>query len=196
MPELVRFEKGADVGGYENGWHNDVTWREVPSRGAILHAIAVPPTGGDTLFADAHAAWEGLDDGTKAEIADLVAVHDYTIAFGAQVPLDRKAEFRERYPTVQHPVVCRHPITGSELLFVNRFFTSHIEGWDRDRSRPLIDRLCRQFDVLEYQCRFRWEPNSVAFWDNQAVQHYASSDYWPDVRIMERASIVGTRPAA
>lgn len=195
VPELVRFEKGADVGGYENGWHHDVTWRAEPSRGAILHAISVPPTGGDTLFADAHAAWDGLDDATKAEIADLVAVHDFTIAFGAQVPKDRKAEFREQYPTVQHPVVCRHPVSGQELLYVNRFFVSHIDGWDVDRSRELIDRLSRQFDLLEYQCRFRWEPDSVAFWDNQAVQHYATSDYWPDVRIMERASIKGQRPA-
>ena len=75
-PELVRFEKGADTGGFENGWHHDVTWREVPSMGAILHAIEVPPTGGDTLFADMAASYDRLDDETKEQIDDLYAIHD------------------------------------------------------------------------------------------------------------------------
>ncbi len=196
VPELVRFEKSADVGGYENGWHHDVTWREQPSKGAILHAIDVPPSGGDTLFADAHAAWAGLDDATQDRIADLVAVHDFMLAFAQQVPDGKHDELRAQYPLVEHPVVCRHPQTGAELLYVNRFFTSHIAGWDLDESRALIDRLCRQFDQVEYQCRFQWRPDSVAFWDNRAVQHYATSDYWPDVRVMERASIVGDRPVS
>jgi len=193
-PELVRFAKGAEVGGYENGWHHDVTWRQAPSQAAILHAIEVPPTGGDTLFADAHAAWQGLDDDTRAEIADLDAVHDYMMAFANQVPDDEADKTRAAYPPVEHPVVCRHPRSGEELLYVNRFFTSHIAGWDLEESRALIDRLSRQFDQLEYQCRFQWEPHSVAFWDNRAVQHYAASDYWPDIRVMERASIIGQRP--
>jgi len=196
VPELVRFEKGADVGGYENGWHHDVTWRECPSKGAVLHAIDVPPAGGDTLFADAHAAWAGLDDETKDEIADLTAVHDFMLAFAQQVPADKAEQMRAEYPPVEHPVVCRHPDTGRELLYVNRFFTSHIAGWELEPSRALIDRLSHQFDQVEYQCRFQWQPDSVAFWDNRAVQHYAASDYWPDVRIMERASIVGSRPTA
>ena len=195
QPELVRFAKSADVGGYENGWHHDVTWRAEPSQGAILHAIEVPRTGGDTLFADAHAAWQGLDDETKATIAELAAVHDYMQAFANQVPPDKVDETRASYPPVEHPVVCRHPRSGKELLYVNRFFTSHIAGWELDESRALIDRLSRQFDQVEYQCRFQWEPHSVAFWDNRAVQHYAASDYWPDTRVMERASIIGDRPA-
>jgi taurine dioxygenase len=77
---------------------------------------------------------------------------------------------------------------------VNRGFVSHIAGVTPEESVSLLDRLCRQADYPEYQCRFRWEDHSVAFWDNRAVQHYASSDYWPEVRIMERASIVGDRP--
>jgi len=194
VPELVRFEKGADVGGYENGWHHDVTWRAEPSRAAILHAIEVPSCGGDTLFADAHAAWQGLDDDTRDQIADLDAVHDFMAVFGAGLAPAERARMREQYPVVEHPVVCRHDRTGRELLYVNRFFVSGIAGWDLDESRQLVDRLCRQFEQPEYQCRFQWEPHSVAFWDNRAVQHYASSDYWPDIRIMERASVTGSRP--
>lgn len=194
VPELVRFEKDAATGGYENGWHHDVTWREAPSQAAILHAIHVPPTGGDTLFCDAHAAYEGLDDATKEQILDLVAVHDFVRAFGRQVPEAKRNEMREQYPLVEHPLVTRHPATGKPLLYVNRFFLSHIKGLDEADSLALVDRLCHQFEIIEYQCRFKWEPDSVAFWDNRAVQHYACSDYFPDRRVMERASVVGLRP--
>jgi taurine dioxygenase len=193
-PELVRFEKSAEVGGYENGWHADVTWRECPSMGAILHALSVPVSGGDTLFCDMAAVYDGLDDDLRADIDDLVAVHDYAQVFGHTISDDAKAEMRAKYPPVEHPVVRTHPETGRRLLFVNRFFTSHIKGLDPDESRALIDRLCREANYPEYQCRFQWEPDSVAFWDNRAVQHYAVSDYWPEVRVVERASIIGDRP--
>ena len=194
-PELVRFEKSPEVGGYENGWHSDVSWREVPSMGAILRAVEVPPSGGDTLFCDMYAAYEGLDDETRAEIDDLVAVHDYTQVFGIVVPADKKAEMREKFPPVEHPVVRTHPETGRKLLYVNRFFVHHIKGMERDESDRLIDKLSRRAEVVEYQCRFRWQAHSLAFWDNRAVQHYASSDYWPARRVMERASIIGDHPA-
>jgi taurine dioxygenase len=193
-PELVRFEKSADVGGYENGWHSDVSWRETPSLGAVLHAVAVPPTGGDTLFADMAAVYEGLPEDLRAEIDDLVAIHDFTQVFGHTIAADARDEMRRKYPAVEHPVVRTHPESGRRLLYVNRFFVSAIEGLGVDEGRALVDRLCRYAELPEYQCRFQWEPDSVAFWDNRAVQHYACSDYWPDLRIMERASIVGDRP--
>ncbi len=194
-PELVRFEKSPEVGGYENGWHSDVSWREVPSMGAILRAVEVPPSGGDTLFCDMYAAYEGLDDDVKASIEHLVAVHDYSQVFGVVIPPEKKEEMRATYPPVEHPVVRTHPETGRKLLYVNRFFVHHIVGLDRDESDRLIDKLARRAEVVEYQCRFRWEPHSVAFWDNRATQHYAASDYWPARRVMERASVIGERPA-
>ncbi len=195
-PELVRFEKSADTGGYENAWHHDVTWRATPSRAAILHAISVPAVGGDTVFSDMHAAYDGLDDDVKDRIDDMVAVHDYARAFGHGLDADAMAEMRREYPPVEHPVVVRHPDSGRRALYVNRIFTDHIAGLPADESRALLELLCTQADLLEYQCRFRWTDAAVAFWDNLAVQHYAASDYWPHVRIMERASIVGTRPIA
>jgi taurine dioxygenase len=193
-PELVRFEKSPEIGGYENGWHSDVSWRAEPSMGAILRAVEVPPSGGDTLFCDMYAAYEGLDDDTREEIDGLVAVHDYSQVFGAVIPPDKKAEMRAAHPPVEHPVVRTHPETGRKLLYVNRFFAHHIVGLDPDESDRLIDRLSRRAEVVEYQCRFRWADHSVAFWDNRAVQHYAASDYWPARRVMERASIMGDRP--
>ncbi|MCB1010477.1 MAG: TauD/TfdA family dioxygenase [Microthrixaceae bacterium] len=195
VPELVRFAKSADVGGYENGWHHDVTWRETPSKGAVLHALEVPATGGDTVFSDAYAALDALDDDLRGRIDDLVAVHDFAKVFGHGMSAEERATMREKYPLVEHPVITTHDITGRDLLYVNRFFVSHIAGMDPDASTELIDELCKPFALLEHQARFRWEPDSVAFWDNRAVQHYACSDYWPDVRVMERASIIGSRPS-
>ncbi len=193
-PELVRFEKTAEVSGYENSWHHDVTWRESPSMGAILHALAVPERGGDTHFSDMHAAYDGLDDKTKAAIDELVAVHDFIQTFGFGMSDEQRRQAQEQYPPVRHPVVCTHPATGRLHLYVNRPFVSHIEGLDPEASRDLIDRLCRQADSPEHQCRFTWSKDAVAFWDNRAVQHYAASDYWPFMRTMERASVIGRQP--
>ena len=199
-PELVRFEKTAEVAGYENAWHHDVTWRERPSMGAVLHAVSIPRVGGDTLFSDMCAAYEGLADDVRARIDQLDGVHDFMRAFGGQVPAERRAEMRDQYPVVMHPVVARHAATGRKHLYVNRVFTDHIIPdpavgvADAGAAAALLEQLCRQAETIEYQCRFRWEPHSVAFWDNRAVQHYAASDYWPEVRVMERASIVGARP--
>jgi taurine dioxygenase len=102
---------------------------------------------------------------------------------------------RAQHPPVSHPVVCTHEATGRRHLYVNRIFVDRIDGLDPEASHELLDRLCRQADYPEHQVRLHWEPDTVAFWDNRAVQHYAASDYWPQTRIMERASIVGPRPA-
>ena len=195
VPELVRFEKSFDVKGYENTWHFDVTWRETPSMGAILHAIKVPSCGGDTLFSDMYAAYEGLSDDIRARIDNLDTEHDYVKAFGRQVPADKMDEIRAKYPLVTHPLVARHPETGRKHLYNNPIFMNRILGVSPEESDFLMTELWRESNNVEYQCRFHWEDDSVAFWDNRACQHYASSDYWPEIRIMERASIVGTRPS-
>jgi alpha-ketoglutarate-dependent taurine dioxygenase len=140
------------------------------------------------------AAYEGLDDETKAEADGLVAMHDYMRAFGFGVPEGEREATRKRYPRVEHPVIRTHPETGRKLIYVNRFFVDHIAGVSPERSIELMRLLCRQAELPEYQVRFRWKKDSVAFWDNRAVQHYAASDYWPDVRVMERATIIGDRP--
>lgn len=193
-PRLVRFEKSEAAGGYENIWHSDVSWREIPSMGSILRAIEVPAIGGDTLFCDMYAAWEGLDDDTRGQLASLQATHDALRAFGAGLSEAESEEQRAKFPTQTHPLMRTHPETERQLLYVNRVFTDSIVGIEPDASESLLSFLCSQADVPEYQCRFHWEPGSIAFWDNRAVQHYASSDYWPQRRVMERATVIGTRP--
>ena len=192
--EIVRFEKGEQLSGYENVWHSDVSWRERPALGSVLRAIEVPPIGGDTLFADMIAACEGLDEGIRQRSDGLTATHDFTHSFGRALSPADLAEKQKQFPAVHHPVVRTHPETGRKILYVNPTFTSCIDGLDAAESQSLLDLLCRQATVPEYQCRFHWEKDTVAFWDNRAVQHYATSDYWPQRRVMERVAIVGDRP--
>lgn len=193
-PELVSFAKDRETVGNENLWHSDVSWRVLPSLGSVLRARTVPRIGGDTLFADMNAAYECLDEATKERICDLRAVHDFTHSFGRSLDPETLRARQEEFPPAEHPVVRTHPETGRKLLYVNRVFTSHIVGMNPDESEELIVDLCRNATYPEYQCRFHWEPNSIAFWDNRAVQHYAVNDYWPQPRVMERATIIGDRP--
>ena len=195
-PEVVRFEKGADQKGYENIWHSDVSWREIPSLGSVLRCLECPAVGGDTLWADMAVAYDGLPDDVKARIDGLDAVHDFSNSFGLGLSPDDLAAMQTKFPPAVHPVVRAHPETGRKTLYVNGIFTSHIVGLERADSDALLAELCIQAQVPEYQCRFRWQPGSLAIWDNRATQHYAVSDYWPARRVMERATIIGDRPFA
>jgi taurine dioxygenase len=193
-PEVMVLEKNDRVGGYENVWHSDVTWRQEPSLGSVLLARQVPALGGDTLFCDMYAAYEGLSDKIRSSLDGLRAVHDFTRTFGRLMSAEELAKKQQEFPPAEHPVVRTHPETGRMGLYVNAAFTSHIVGLDPTESDRLLDVLYRQATVPEYQCRFRWRPDSVAFWDNRAVQHYAASDYFPHPRLMERVTILGDRP--
>ena len=193
-PEVLLLEKNEQMGGYENVWHSDVTWRLEPSLGSVLLAREVPAVGGDTLFSDMVAAYEGLDEATRTSLEGLRAVHDFTRTFGRLMSSEDLEKKRKEYPPAEHPVVRTHPETGRKGLYVNAAFTSHIVGMERSESRSLLQTLYSQASIPEYQCRFRWRRHSVAFWDNRAVQHYAVSDYFPKPRLMERVTIVGDKP--
>ena len=195
QPDVVRLEKGPESPGFENVWHSDVTWRECPSLGSILQAIEIPPVGGDTLFADMGAAYDLLPDDVRALIDTLTAVHDWIPTFGARMDPAVRDSLRPDFPAVEHPVVRTHPDTGRRTLYVNAAFTQHIVGMEAQESAELLRFLYRQAAIPEYQCRFRWTPGAVAFWDNRSTQHYASSDYHPQRRVMERLTIIGDRPA-
>lgn len=172
-------------------WHSDVTFRARPSFGAVLRARELPPIGGDTLWVDAAAAYEGLSDAVKARIAGRTATHDLLHDFGDRIAPERRAAMAAEFPPQHHPIVRRHPETGEHVLFVNASFTSRIDGLDDAQSTELLRHLLDQFKVPEYQIRFRWTPNAVAIWDNRCTQHYPVADYWPAKRRMERVTIAG-----
>ena len=197
-PEVLALTHDRQSRGRENTWHSDVTWREKPSLGSILHALEVPEVGGDTLFADMGAAYEGLSETMKEKIEDKVAVHDFAYFRNGMRKAGKSEEeiaaFDRAYPMVEHPIVRTHPETGVKSLYVNAAFTKHIVGVDKAESDALLRHLYAQAAIPEYQCRFRWRAHSLAFWDNRSSQHYAVSDYWPAVRRMERVTIIGDRP--
>jgi len=192
--DVVTLAKDAMSGGVENEWHADVTWHATPSWGAVLRAVEVPPVGGDTLWADAAAAHDALPAELRERIAGLTALHDWQHAFGLAMDDEAREQLAERFPAQEHPVVRVHSETGRRTLFVNAIFTRAIVGLPEAESDALLLRLTREISRPEHQCRFRWAPGSVAFWDNRATQHYAASDYWPQRRVMDRISIAGDRP--
>ncbi|BCW89878.1 Alpha-ketoglutarate-dependent taurine dioxygenase [Alphaproteobacteria bacterium SO-S41] len=192
-PEVLRIAHGANSKGSENNWHSDVTWRAEPSLGSILRAIEVPDVGGDTLFADMYAAYDALDPAFKKFVEGLTAEHDIARVFAKRLGANADA-LRAKFPIQQHPVIRTHPETGRNGIYVNIGFTERVLGLSRKQSDWVLNELYEQAKLPEFQCRFRWKPGSLAFWDNRACQHYAASDYFPLVRIMERVTVKGDRP--
>src|SRR6185369_15800521 len=151
-PEVVLLAKDEAIGGYENGWHSDVTWRVAPSLGSILRCRECPPVGGDTLFADMAAAYRGLPKEIREQIDGLRAVHDFTITFGRMLTPEALAEKQKEYPPATHPIVRTHPTTGEKVIYVNRGFTSHVEGLDPDDSSRLLAFLYQQASIPSIRC--------------------------------------------
>ncbi|RJQ85790.1 TauD/TfdA dioxygenase family protein [Amycolatopsis panacis] len=192
--DVVRFSRSAAMPGFENIWHTDVTWRPEPALGSVLRLIEVPPTGGDTMWADMAAAYDNLPQHVRERIDGATAVHDFVPGFARFTDPDLLTRWQDRFPPVEHPVVRTHPETGRRTLFVNQAFTTHLTGFDPQESDRLLRYLFLQAHTPEFQVRFRWTRDSVAFWDNRATQHYAVNDYHPHTRIAERVAIVGDRP--
>jgi taurine dioxygenase len=202
-PGLVRIYKELDSPPehYENAFHCDATWRANPPFGSVLRCVETPAVGGDTIWVNMVEAYKRLPEHVKDQIAGLRASHSIQASFGAKLPLEQRQALRDRFPDAEHPVVRTHPETGEQVLFVNAFTTHFVNYHTPDRVRfgfdytpggnELLNYLIRQAAVPEYQVRWRWTPNSLAIWDNRCTQHYAVQDYWPAVRKMERAGVVG-----
>lgn len=195
VENVVVFTRDAETPGLENEWHADGTFRAELPMGTVLRAVEVPMAGGDTLFADMAVAFDDLSEAERLRIETLSAIHDWSLGEYAAKYADRMDELRSLVPPIEQPLVRLHPVTGRKTLFVNRLFTGEIVGLPPDEGRALLDRLYRQADLPELQVRFRWEPDSIAFWDNAAVQHYGVNDYHPKRRVMARASIARRHPS-
>ena len=176
-------------------WHADLTFRAMPTKFTILRCVEMPTCGGDTLWADMCAAYDGLDTELKAQITGLEAIHDFKnfrVLYEGKPDRARElAELEAAFPRPTHPVVATHPETGQRVLFVNRQFTVGIAGMPGAESAALLEQLYAQASVPEYQFRLEWEPGTVAIWDNRSTQHYAVNDYYPALRHMERVAVAG-----
>jgi taurine dioxygenase len=162
------------------GFHTDTSWRLVPTWGAVLRAVNLPEVGGDTIWVDAHAAYEGLSDAVKTRLDGLHVTHDFRTAL---------AHVGKGYPVVAHPLVRTHRETGEKVLWINYTQKPHIIGLDLAESRELLTLVLDQYRKPEYQVRFAWRPGSIAFWDNRAAVHYAVRNYGDFPRLLDRVLI-------
>lgn len=172
-----------------SGWHTDVSFEAEPPSASMLRMIETPASGGgDTLFSSMYAAYDALSDFWKDMLQGLTAIHDSAGTAGHH--LGDKSEM----PQAEHPVIRTHPETGRKALYVNVGFTRRIRGMRGDESQAILNHLFAHVAKPDFQCRFRWQPNSMAMWDNRCVQHYATWDYFPETRRGYRVTVAGDKP--
>ena len=203
-PEIIKVWKPAgERAAFGTSWHSDNTFFEKPSKASILYGVTIPPYGGDTLFASMACAYDALSAGMKRMLDGLVAVHSAARAYDPAVTGDAKyrgeAAINYRYSDdiqreTEHPVIRTHPETGRKGIFVNPMFTQRMVGFSEAESRALLTFLYDHATRPDFTCRLRWEPGTLALWDNRSTQHYALDDYAEFDRLMYRVSVCGDRP--
>ena len=179
-------------------WHSDTAYLEEPPMGTMLLARELPPAGGDTLFASMYLAYESLSEGMRRVLEGLTAINSSLKADASATREDRRgSDGRDDAPEVleaRHPVVRTHPETGRRALFVNVGHTTRFSGMTEAESAPVLEFLFEHLRRPEFCCRFRWQPGSLALWDNRCVQHYPVNDYHGYRRVMHRITLKGDRP--
>ena len=196
-PEIYALDSA--TGGFADVWHTDVTFVRRPPLGSVLRAVVLPPTGGDTQWADLELAYESLSEPVRRLADQLVAVHDGTREFGyylaqrAERTKWEGEEFRALVP-IEHPVVRVHPETGRRSLFVNPGFVSHLKDVSDAESRSLLDLFYAHITKPEHIVRHRWSVGDVVMWDNRSTVHYANRDYGDQRRVMHRITLRGDQP--
>lgn len=200
VPEIIVLDTSTANLPDNDNWHTDVTFVQNPPMGALLSAKLLPPSGGDTLWASGVAAYEALSPRFQALLDGLTAEHDMLKSFPAH-RFARTPEEKVRWeaaklnnPPVTHPVIRTHPVTGRKGLFVNEGFTTRIHDLSDKESDAVLRYLIKHIAKPEFTVRWRWKANDFAFWDNRLTQHYATADYLPHRRVMNRATIVGDVP--
>jgi len=204
-PEVVRVLKPAgESASFGVGWHTDNSFFAKPSLGSVLYGKTIPPVGGDTLYSNMEAAWEGLSPRMQEHLLGMQAVHSATRAYDPSNTGEDKyrgeAAISYRWSDsirdeVLHPVVRTHPETGKRSIYVNPMFTLRIEELHASESDSLLRFLYEHCVRPEFSCRLRWEPDTVAVWDNRSVWHYAMDDYQDYERLMFRVTVAGDVPA-
>jgi taurine dioxygenase len=197
-PEVMVLDQVAPKGEGADNWHSDNTFMPEPPMGSILRAVELPPIGGDTCFASAVAAYEALSESMRRFVDELRAVHDISKPMSRAVRAgifdqERLAAAKKQWPPVEHPVARTHPATGRKALYVNGNSTTHIVGLSERENDLVLPFLNDHVRAPEFQCRFQWQEDSIAFWDNRTVQHYAVPDY-SEQRLMHRVTLAGDKP--
>ena len=198
FPEITVLESTAEKPSKIEMWHSDMTFRKHPPLGSVLRSKICPPKGGDTLWASMTAAYDGLSKPMQGLLGGLSAEHDFSFGFKESLAesggRERLAQAVTDNPPVKHPVIQIHPESGKKVVFVNPLFTTKIIELEGDESQALLRFLFMHVTMPEYICRFQWQPDSIAIWDNRSTQHKPINDYFPAHRRLERIAIDGDRP--
>jgi taurine dioxygenase len=179
-------------------WHSDTAYLDEPPMATMLIAREVPPFGGDTLFVNMYLAYETLSEGMKRLLEGLVAVNSSTKADVTRTREDRmrdsaRPDAKKEF-VAEHPVVRTHPETGRKALYVNGGHTVRFKDMTEEESAPILSYLFQHLTRPEFTCRFRWQPGSIALWDNRCTQHNPINDYHGFRRVMHRITLAGDRP--
>jgi alpha-ketoglutarate-dependent taurine dioxygenase len=198
-PEITEVVKKEDERVNFGGiWHSDTTYLACPPMGTLLYAREIPPLGGDTLFANMYLAYESLSPGMRRLLDGLTAVNSANKSEAATTRADRRrdrpGDAGHTLTVAEHPIVRTHPETGRKALYVNPGHTLRITGLHEAESAPILEYLYRHQTRPEFSCRFRWQRDSLAFWDNRAAQHYPLNDYHGHRRALQRITLAGDRP--
>ena len=198
FPEITILESTAEEPTKIEAWHSDMTFRPHPPLASLLRSKIIPVRGGDTVWASMTRAYEELSDHMQHFLDGLYAVHDFRHGFKESLEeeggAERLAQAVKDNPPVEHPVIQTHPESGKKVIFVNSLFTTHIVGMKKTESRAVLDFLFEHIKTPEFSCRFNWEPNCIAIWDNRSTQHKPINDYFPAHRQLHRITIFGDLP--
>lgn len=192
-PEIVVLEHDASQKFLASVWHSDVTFEKNPPMGSILRGLVIPDHGGDTMWASMYAAYEGLSDTMQRLLSGLEAFHDGS-GFKQIAQDEAQRKDLEQRQSARHPVIRSHPETGRKAIFVNSVFTKYIVGMTLPESTALLRFLYSHLSKPEFTCRLRWEPNTVAMWDNRCTQHSVVADLGDAHRLMHRVTLLGDAP--
>jgi len=197
-PEIAIVLKEADqTGAIGEKWHTDHAYDREPALGSILHAIELPPYGGDTVFCSMAAAYDELSDQFKTMLKGLKAWNSSRHVFGttqANAETTKSGRIGNADAATQdslHPVVIKHPLSGRKGLYVNPQFTTHIDGLKKSESDAILKMLYEHCQKPEFQCRVRWQEGDITMWDNRATWHKAINDYHGYRRYMHRVTVEG-----
>ena len=177
-------------------WHSDTSYLSHPPMASMLYALQTPARGGDTLFANQYLAYETLPGDVRDELDGLIAVNTSTKAEATRTREERQRDSGDSLQVLvaKHPAVRTHPETGRKSLYVNVGHTTHFEGWSQQKSEKLLGVLFEHQTQSEFTCRFRWQPGSLAMWDNRCTLHFPVNDYHGSRRVMHRVTLAGDKP--
>ena len=195
-PEIfeINTDKNSKIANGAEDFHSDVSCDKEPPLGTMLQIHTLPECGGDTMFANMYMAYEALSHPMQKFLSSLKASHESEHFYRGRYKNENNGEVVKEYPSAIHPVIRTHPETGKKAIFVNKFFTTRIEELEPQESKSVLDFLFYHIEKTEFQIRYRWNKNDMAFWDNRCTIHKALWDYFPHERKGRRVTIKGDIP--